>query len=44
MHIYYFDSMSTRIREFRTIKSAEFYPASKYILNPALIPKRDSDD
>ena len=28
MYVYYFDSMSTRIREFRTIKSAEFYPTS----------------
>ena len=28
MHVYYFDSMSTRIREFRTVKSAEFYPTA----------------
>jgi len=42
MNVYYFDSMSTRIREFRTIKSAEFYPASRYILDPASIPKRES--
>jgi len=42
MNIYYFDSMSTRIREFRTIKSAEFYPASRFILDPASIPKRES--
>ena len=40
MYIYFFDSMSTRIREFRTIKSAEFYPTAKYILDPTLIPKR----
>ena len=40
MFVYYFDSMSTRIREFRTIRSAEFYPTAKYILNPQLIPKR----
>jgi len=40
MHVYYFDSMSTRIREFRTVKSAEFYPNAQFILNPALIPKR----
>jgi hypothetical protein len=40
MYIYFFDSMSTRIREFRTIKSAEFYPTAKYILDPSLIPKR----
>lgn len=26
MYVYYFDSMSTRIREFRTVKSVEFYP------------------
>lgn len=41
MYVYYFDSMSTRIREFRTVKSAEFYPAAQFILNPALIPKRE---
>jgi hypothetical protein len=40
MFVYYFDSMSTRIREFRTIKSAEFFPCSKYILDPSCIPKR----
>jgi len=40
MYVYYFDSMSTRIREFRTVKSAEFYPNSQFILNPSLIPKR----
>jgi len=26
MYVYFFDSMSTRIREFRTIKCAEFFP------------------
>ena len=41
MFVYYFDSMSTRIREFRTIKSAEFYPASRFILDPAQIPTRE---
>jgi hypothetical protein len=44
MHIYYFDSMSTKIREFRTVKSAEFYPASKYLLDPHLIPKKSDPD
>ena len=34
MWVYYFDSMSTRIREFRTIKGAEFYIGSDVILNP----------
>ena len=43
MYVYYFDSMSTRIREFRTVKSAEFYPASQFILNPQLIPKREPE-
>lgn len=43
MHIYFFDSMSTRIREFRTIKSAEFYPTAEYILNPKKISEKDSD-
>jgi hypothetical protein len=41
MYVYFFDSMSTRIREFRTVKSVEFYPNSQYILDPASIPKRD---
>ena len=41
MYVYYFDYMSTRIREFRTVKSAEFYPNSQYILDPRLIPSRD---
>jgi len=40
MYIYFFDSMSTRIREFRTIKSAEFYPTAMYILDPTRIPRR----
>jgi hypothetical protein len=40
MNVYFFDSMSTRIREFMTVKSAEFYPSAKYILDPGLIPKR----
>lgn len=44
MFIYFFDSMSTRIREFRTIKSAEFFPCAKYILNPSLIPKKQDED
>ena len=35
MWVYYFDSMSTRIREFRTIKGAEFYIGSNIILNPS---------
>lgn len=29
--------MSTRIREFRTIKCAEFYPNSHFILDPSLV-------
>ena len=44
MFVYYFDSMSTRIREFRTIKSAEFFPCSQYILDPASIPKRNREE
>lgn len=36
--VYYFDSMSTRIREFRTIKGAEFYVGANYILNPTSMP------
>ena len=38
MNVYYFDSMSTRIREFTTVKSVEFYPSAKFILDPSLIP------
>jgi len=37
--VYFFDSMSTRIREFRTIKSAEFYSCSHFIFDPSLIPR-----
>ena len=44
MFVYYFDSMSTRIREFRTIKSAEFFPCSKYILDPSCIPSRQKTE
>lgn len=43
IHIYFFDSMSTRIREFRTIKSAEFYPTAEYILNPSMITKNKQE-
>lgn len=35
MWVNYFDSMSTRIREFRTIKGAEFFNGSNLILNPS---------
>ena len=42
IYVYFFDSMSTRIREFRTVKSAEFYPNANYILDPSLIPKHSS--
>ena len=31
---YYFDSLLTTVREFRTIKCCEFYATSKIILNP----------
>ena len=30
--------MSTRIREFRTIKGAEFYVGANFILNPTSMP------
>ncbi|CDW72124.1 splicing endonuclease positive effector [Stylonychia lemnae] len=36
VHVYFFDSLSTTIREFRTIKSCEFYPTAKIILNPQI--------
>ena len=44
IYVYYFDSMSTRVREFRTVKSAEFYPNAKFILDPSLIPKHDKNE
>jgi hypothetical protein len=37
VHVYYFDSLITTIREFRTIKSCEFFPTANIILNPTLI-------
>ena len=35
VHVYFFDSLSTTIREFRTIKSCEFFPAADIILDPS---------
>ena len=32
MHVYYFDSLITTVREFRTIKSCEFFPTAQIIL------------
>lgn len=37
VHIYFYDSLITTIREFRTIKSCEFFPTANIILNPNLI-------
>ena len=37
VHIYYYDSLVTTVREFRTIKSCEFFPTANIILNPTLI-------
>eukprot|EP00347_Sterkiella_histriomuscorum_P002715 403367086 len=34
VNVYFFDSLSTTIREFRTIKSCEFFPTADIILNP----------
>ena len=34
LYCYYFDSLMTTVREFRTIKCSEFYATSKIILNP----------
>jgi hypothetical protein len=34
MWFYFFDSLSTTIREFKTIKRSEFFPAVDLILNP----------
>ena len=32
----------TTVREFRTIKSCEFFPTAKYILRPCLMSEEDS--
>ena len=37
VHVYFFDSMATTFREFRTIKSCEFFPTADIILDPTLI-------
>lgn len=37
VHVYFFDSLSTTVREFRTIKSCEFFPTADLILNPEII-------
>jgi hypothetical protein len=37
VHVYFFDSLITSVREFRTINSCEFFPTSKFILDPTLI-------
>ena len=34
MHCYYFDSLTTIVREFLTIKKSEFYEVHDIILNP----------
>ena len=34
VHVYFFDSLSTIVREFRTIKSCEFFPTADIILDP----------
>ena len=38
MFIYYFDSLSTRIREYKTIRGAEFFTCSNIILDPSQLP------
>jgi hypothetical protein len=41
VHVYFFDSLMTTVREFRTIKSCEFFPTAKYILRPSLMSEED---
>lgn len=36
LYCYFFDSLLTTVREFRTIKCSEFYKTAKFILNPTL--------
>lgn len=42
VHVYFFDSLMTTIREFRTIKSCEFFPTASIILNPSLINEENA--
>jgi len=41
-HIYFFDSLSTTMREFRTIKCCEFYKYAAFILQPNLQKVKES--
>jgi len=34
LHVYFYDSFSTIVREFRTIKCCEFFPTADIILKP----------
>jgi hypothetical protein len=43
MHIYFLDSLATTMREFRTIKSCEFYATSQIILDPSIGLKPPND-
>ena len=36
LHCYYFDSLTTIVREFLTIKKSEFYAVHDIIMNPVL--------
>lgn len=43
VHVYFFDSLSTTVREFRTIKCSEFFPTINLILRPYDINEINQD-
>lgn len=43
VHVYFFESLTTTVREFRTIKSCEFFPTAQIILDPTLINKESEN-
>ena len=43
LHCYYFGSLLTTVREFRTIKNCEFFSTGSLILNPKLCLENKDD-
>lgn len=37
MHCYYFESLATTIREYKTLKMSEFYRFAPILLNPCKV-------
>ena len=44
IYAYFFDSLMTTVREFRTIKSCEFFETGQVILNPVLTLEQKEDE